>query len=49
MYHCCPIMSGCTDRLFAHTPKQQSHITIEGINMLVENVTQDEIRLRISK
>jgi len=30
-------------------PKQQGRITIEGVSMLVENVTPDEIRLRISK
>ena len=28
-------------------PKEQSKITIAGVNILVENVTSDEIRLRI--
>lgn len=29
-------------------PKKQSTITINGVNILVENVTPDEIRLRVS-
>ena len=28
-------------------PKEESKITIEGVNILVENVTSDEIRLRV--
>ena len=28
-------------------PKEQSKIRIEGVNILVENVTPDEIRLRV--
>ena len=28
-------------------PKEQSKIRIDGINMLVDNVTPDEIRLRV--
>jgi len=28
-------------------PKEQSKIRIEGLNILVENVTPDEIRLRV--
>lgn len=30
-------------------PKQHGQITIDGVSMLVENVSRDEIRLRISK
>ena len=30
-------------------PKQQGNITIDGVSILVENVTPDEIRLRISR
>jgi len=29
-------------------PREQSKIRIDGVNILVENVTPDEIRLRIS-
>ncbi|MFC2032532.1 hypothetical protein ACFLUS_04115 [Chloroflexota bacterium] len=28
-------------------PKKKSEITIDGVNVLVENVTPDEIRLRV--
>ena len=28
-------------------PKEQNKITIDGVNILVENVTPDEIRLRV--
>ena len=28
-------------------PKEQSKITIDGVNILVENVTPDEIRFRV--